>query len=221
MGKRADRERTRVAVVDGHELFRNGLVELLGDSGYDVVATAGTLEEALEAIPRTAPHVVVVGLGLHPISELEAIRALAMAAPTAGLLVLAVDARIEHLVAAVRAGAGGYVLKAAGGEEIVDAADALADGGAAVSPALLKPLLEAVRAAPGLLPSVDGADHGLSGREVATLRLLVRGLGNADIAAELMVSADTAKHHVSAILAKTGTRNRVEAAAWAVANGIV
>ena len=210
----------RVAVVDDHELFRDGLVELIRDRGHDVVVAAATGEEAVEAIPRAAPHVVVMDLRLPGMSGFEATRALSRAAPLAKVVVLTVDGELESLREALRSGASGYMLKSDSADAIIDAVEVVADGGAAVSPRPLKALLDTLIGASSRVHA-NGGDAGLSPRELETLRLLARGLANQDIAAELMVSAETVKHHVSTILAKTGTRNRAEAAAWAVARGIV
>jgi DNA-binding NarL/FixJ family response regulator len=203
----------RVVVVDDHELFLGGLVAMLRQSGVAVVGTAGSGEAALEVVAQEHPDLVLMDLGLPDMSGIEAIRRLRDERPRLCVVVLTALAEEASLIAAVRAGAAGYLLKDASIEEIIAGVDAALRGDSHVAPHVTGKLLRSIRDR----PAEGGADWPqLTDREQEVLDLMIEGRDNAAIARELYISQSTVKHHVSAILTKLGVENRVQAVVRAV-----
>jgi DNA-binding NarL/FixJ family response regulator len=203
-------------VVDDHDVFRNGLVSLLGEQGIEVVGDAADGEEALELVARLAPDVVVMDLNLPGISGLEAIARLGAEAPSTRVLVLTISADETDVTEAIVAGACGYLLKDASIDEIVTGVRAAAAGDSLISPKIATILLDQVRSGAGGEPQAA-----LSKRECDVLRLVAEGKDNNEIAARLFISPQTVKNHISNILAKLQMENRIQAAVYAVRQGIV
>jgi DNA-binding NarL/FixJ family response regulator len=213
-------EPIRVIVVDDHDLLRKGLRDLLTEHGLRVVGEAGDGEDAVRLVTHAAPDVVVMDLNMPRMSGVEATRRLAEVAPNSRVLVLTVSADDETVAEAIEAGATGYLLKDASGEDIAAGVRAAADGEALLSPSIASRLLERLR------PTGDDAGGAASGaeltdREIEVLRLLAAGRENADIAQELFISPRTVKNHISSILAKLHLDNRIQAAVYAVRKGLV
>lgn len=210
--------RLTTVLVDDHTLFRAGLRELLEERGIAVVGEAPTAAAGVRAVAHHAPDVAIVDLGLPDAPGVEAIRAIAARAPDAAVLVLTVSEAEDDLTQVVDAGARGYLLKDAPIEEIAGAVRALADGAASLSPRIAATTRAQLRAVDRTPPA---ADLGLSPREREVLRLIAAGRDNAAIARELVISPHTVKNHVSAILARLGVANRIQAAVLAVRDGLV
>jgi DNA-binding NarL/FixJ family response regulator len=213
-------EPIRVIVVDDHDLLRKGLRDLLTEHGLRVVGEAGDGEDAVRLVAHAAPDVVVMDLNMPRMSGVEATRRLAEVAPNTRVLVLTVSADDDTVAQAIEAGATGYLLKDASGEDIAAGVRAAADGEALISPSIASRLLERLR------PSAEEGGRQASGaeltdREVEVLRLLAAGRENADIAQELFISPRTVKNHISNILAKLHLDNRIQAAVYAVRKGLV
>lgn len=213
----------RVLVVDDHDLFRTGLRSLLEDEGFEVADAAGGAEGARRA-RGFAPDVVVMDMNMPGMTGVEATPLVLEAAPGASVLMLTIATDDERVLAAIRAGATGYLLKDAPLEEIVAGVRSAAAGESAIAPRVAGALLPSVRAAGAAPASGDDEDHGvpvLSRRELDVLALLADGHDNAEIAARLYLSPSTVKTHVSRLLEKLGVDNRVQAATLAVRRGIV
>ena len=210
------RQPLRVVVVDDHDVFRNGLVSLLSDQGIDVVGDAATAEEALPLVAQLVPDVVVMDLNLPGMSGLEATVRLAAEAPSTRVLVLTISADESHVTEAIVAGACGYLLKDSSITEIVAGVRAAAAGDSLISPRVATMLLHQIRSSTGAEPQAE-----LSGRECDVLRLVAAGKDNNEIAQLLFISPQTVKNHISNILAKLQMENRIQAAVYAVRQGIV
>jgi DNA-binding NarL/FixJ family response regulator len=198
----------RVLVVDDHPMFRAGVTGLLHSvEDTEVVGSAGDGDGAVREATLTRPDVVLMDLDLPGTSGLEAIRRIAKASPESAVLVLSMLDDDDSVLAAMRAGARGYVLKGAGQEELLAAIRAVAAGGAVFGAAVAGRML-ATLDRPGPAPPQF---PGLTEREAEVLGLMADGRDNRSIAAELGVSAKTVANHVSHVLTKLQARDRVEA----------
>jgi len=206
----------RVLVVDDHEVLASSLARVL-DEEPDLVSVgvAGTLERARAMIATTAPDVVLLdhrlpdGDGVAAISELRALR------PSIKVVVLTASAADHVLVAAIEAGASGFVSKTRSLGEVTSAVRAAATGEAVISPELLARLL------PRLSPSGRPRHQELTEREREVLGLVADGLSNAAIAERLVVSLHTVRNHVANLSAKLGAHSKLEALSIAVREGLL
>lgn len=194
---------TRVLVVDDHPLFRDGLVGLLRTvDDMDVVGAVGTGDDAVRVAQAEVPDVVLMDLNLPGMPGIEATRRIA-AETDAAVLVLTMVDDDDSVLAALRVGARGYLLKGAGQEEVLAAVRAVATGGAVFGAAAAERVLSGGRGR-------FGAD--LTQRESEVLALVADGRSNPEIARELDLSLKTVQNHVSRILAKLQVRDRTQAA---------
>jgi two-component system nitrate/nitrite response regulator NarL len=203
----------RVLIVDDHPLFRKGLSQLLQTVADLVVvgeATGGV--DGLEQARALAPDLVLLDHNMRDMSGLEVLRELRAARPALRVVMITVSDQAEDLVAALQAGADGYLLKDMEPEAMLEALRQAADGRSVVSDDLTHHLVAAVRgdARP---PS---AAAGLTEQELRILERIACGLSNKLIGRELNIAEGTVKVHVKHILRKLGLRSRVEAAVWAV-----
>lgn len=206
----------RFAIVDDDPLVRSGLAVVLGsEPGWEVVAEAGDGRSAVEAVEAHRPDVVLMDIRMPGMDGLAATREILAARPETVVLVLTTFELDEYLLEAVRAGAAGFLLKRVPPRELLDAVRLAADGESLLFPARLADLVRARGAGPRVpLPE-------LTAREADTLRLLARGLSNAEIAREWVVSTETVKSHVASVLTKLGVRDRAQAAIVAYESGFV
>ncbi len=209
----------RVLLVDDHHLFRAGLRAQLEEAGVDVVGEAQTGADALAEVRSSAPDVVVMDLNMPGISGVEAIRQMAIVAPTSRVLVLTASDEDADVMDAIMAGACGYLLKDATITELLAGIRAAAEGESLVSPVIAAKVLQRLRAT-GPEPREETAPAQLSDREMQVLRLIAAGQDNAQIAAELHISPKTVKNHISNILMKLQFENRIQAAVFAVRSGL-
>jgi DNA-binding NarL/FixJ family response regulator len=210
----------RVLVVDDHDLFRMRVVSLLrSQPEIDVIGQASRGRAAVRLADELKPDVMLMELRMGEISGYEATRMILERRPSVRVIALSVLPQVDDVTAAVNAGASGYLVKDAPVEELVGAIRAVADGAAWLSPRAAEILLGRLRRS-GAPAAEQQPAHGLSARELDVLRLIARGMDNADIAAALFISPPTAKNHVSSILTKLGLPNRVQAATYAVRRGL-
>jgi len=215
----------RVVLVDDHALMRQGISTILSaQPDIEVVGEAASGEEALELVLQTRPDVVCMDVEMPGIGGLEATRRLvADAGVTAQVLMLTTFEREDYLLAALDAGASGFLLKNARPEHLVDGVRAIAAGEALLAPELTRAVIERAvardRAAStvpiGIMPEQ------LTEREVEVLRLMAQGLSNDEIAEQLVIGRATVKTHVSNVLMKLSLRDRVQAVAYAYRSGLV
>jgi DNA-binding NarL/FixJ family response regulator len=210
----------RVLLADDHEIVRTGLRTILdADAGIEVVAEASDGRQAVELARAHRPDVCLFDIRMPVLDGIAATRVLAgpdVADPFAVVVITTFDLD-EHVHAALAAGARGFLLKDAGPDLLAQAVRAAADGDALIDPAVTVRLLaHFARTA----PHPARPSEALSAREEAVLRLVAAGRTNAEIGAELHLSLSTVKTHLGAVLAKTGTRNRVEVARWAYESGL-
>jgi DNA-binding NarL/FixJ family response regulator len=205
----------RILLVDDHEIVRLGLITLINDQAeMEVVGEAGTAPEALRAVERLKPDVVLMDVRLPGEGGIEATRQITSKSPTTRVVMLTSFADDEMVVSAIRAGAVGYVLKQVGNDELLRAISAAAKGEALLDPGTTARLLARVRAAER--KSDDDAFRDLSDRELDVLAELTRGKTNAEIGEILNLSEKTVRNYVSTILEKLHLNNRIELATYAV-----
>ncbi len=201
---------TTVLIVDDHPIFRDGLAGLLATlPGIEVTGTAATASEAVTAIRHDLPDVVLMDINLPGASGVEATRQATQIAPGTAVLVITMVDDDDTVFAALAAGARGYVLKGAPGEEIAAALRTVAAGGAVFGAGIATRLLAATPAQrPG---TALAAPEDLTARERDVLQLLADGASNRQIARTLGISLKTVQNHVSRILDKLQAADRTQA----------
>ncbi|MFF4986575.1 response regulator [Streptosporangium saharense] len=218
----------RVLVVDDQAVVREGLVLLLGLlPDIEVVGSAPDGREALRLVAELRPDVVLMDLRMPRMDGVEATREIRAAFPATQVVVLTTYSDDESVFAALRAGARGFLTKSADAEEIARAVAAVVNGDAQLDPGVQLRLLSAVvedRRPPGRTrPDVQRQGplpDGLTPREAEVLRLIARGLSNAEIAAVLFVGEATVKTHINNLFAKAHLRDRVHAVTYAYRVGL-
>jgi len=203
---------SRILIVDDHPLTREALSALLRAHGFDVIGCASDGEEAIVEAARLRPDLVLLDLSMPGIDGLTALPRLRGAAPEAEVVVLTASGTEENLLAAIRAGAAGYLLKTEPPERIAAFLDGVANGEAALSGQVARRLLEQVRHGNGRDAGVpDAIADALSARELEVLLLLDEHLGTDEIARRLFISEHTVRSHVKSLLRKLGVSSRREA----------
>ena len=206
-------EKPTIVIVDDHALFRSG-VRAEVEGLLEVLAEAGTVEDAVREIAGLRPDVVLLDVHMPGGGGVEVIRRVAERRPEQRFLALSVSDAAEDVIAVVRAGARGYVTKSISGEELTAAVERVRDGDAVFSPRLAGFVLDAFS---GSIPEaeIDPDLDLLSMREREVLRLIARGYLYKEVAQQLGISARTVEAHVSAVLRKLQLSNRHELARWA------
>jgi DNA-binding NarL/FixJ family response regulator len=203
---------TRVLIVDDHPLTRDALGSLLTQNGFHLAGEAADGEQAIELAKQLQPELILLDLSMPGIDGLQALPRLREAAPACEVVVLTASVAEENLLASIRGGAAGYLLKTEPPERIVEFLRGAADGDAALSGSIARRLLEKVRegrnSAGGVPDSIAAA---LSAREVEVLLLLDEHLGTDEIAARLYISEHTVRSHVKSLLRKLGVSSRRQA----------
>ncbi len=216
----------RVVVADDQELVRAGFGMILeAQDDIEVVAEAGDGEEAVAAVRRHAPDVLLLDIRMPVMDGLEAARRVCAQSGCKVVMLTTFDLD-EYVYEALYAGASGFLLKDVRRDDLVHAVRVVAAGDSLLAPAVTRRLVadivrrrrDRASAEPAATPARLDA---LTAREVETLRLLARGLSNAEIATTLFVSEHTVKTHVSNVLSKLGLRDRVQAVICAYETGLI
>lgn len=214
---------TRVLLVDDQPLLRTGFTMIIdAEPDITVVGEAGDGVEALDLTRRLQPDVVLMDIRMPRMDGVEATRRLVESRSPARVLILTTFDLDEYVVGALRAGASGFLPKDVPADDLVEAIRTVAAGEAVVAPRLLRRLLDRFA---DRLPDPEARPPAslspLTDREREVLVQIARGLSNAEIAAELVVSETTVKTHVGHLLAKLRLRDRVQAAVLAYETGLV
>lgn len=200
----------RVLIADDHPLMREGIAHALGAAhGIEIVAQAGTGEEAIAAYARLLPDVALIDLQMPGTDGVEAIRAIRTRHPQARLVAISTWRGDARIAAALAAGARAYVTKDLSGADLADVLRAVHEGRYRLPPALLREIDQHYG---GELPS---------SRELDVLRLVSCGRSNREIAAILCISEATVKSHVSSVLGKLGAGDRTHAVTLAAQRGFI
>jgi DNA-binding NarL/FixJ family response regulator len=211
---------TRVVIVDDQEMVRTGLGMVLeSEADLEVVGEAGDGEQAVRVVSRERPDVVLMDVRMPGTDGIEATRRITEAHPEVAVIMLTTFDLDEYVYGALRAGASGFLLKDAPADDLVAAIRVVARGEALLAPSITKRLIAefAARRETTAPPGLDS----LTEREVEVLRLVARGMTNAEIATELFLGETTVKTHVSRLLTKLGLRDRVQLVVTAYESGLV
>jgi DNA-binding NarL/FixJ family response regulator len=210
---------TRLMIVDDHEVVRMGLRAALEvEPDFTVIAEAGNGQEAFDKARAHRPDIVLMDVRMDGMDGIEACREIRNELPDTKVLMLTSFAEEETVVAALLAGAAGYVLKNVARSRLLEALRSVARGESLLDSKVTRAVLEKLTQKP--VPQAEESDD-LTAREREVLALIAEGATNKEIAAKLVVSENTARNHVSHILAKLGFSRRSEAAAYAVKKGLV
>jgi DNA-binding NarL/FixJ family response regulator len=210
-----------VCLVDDQTLVRQGIRSLLELSdSIRVVAEAGDGMQAVETIPRVKPDVVLLDMRMPGMSGLDVLNALAATHQLPPTIILTTFDDDQLVLAGLKAGARGYLLKDVSLDQLVDAVKTVAAGGSLVAPVVTQRLLSGLERMQNEFTSLDRPDP-LTDRETEILRLMAGGYSNKEIANSLGVAEGTVKNHVSNILSKLGVRDRTRAVLKAFELGIV
>jgi DNA-binding NarL/FixJ family response regulator len=208
-----------VLIVDDQALIRDGLTIICERlPGVTVVAAVGDGAAALAAVAEHAPDVVLMDLRMPVLDGIAATRTITAEHPGTAVIVLTTYSDDESITAALTAGALGYLTKDADREDIARALDAAARGQALLDPAVHARLVRLARQEPAAAP--DQLPDGLTPREAEVLALIASGLSNTEIARTLFLGEATVKTHVNRVFAKTASRDRAQAVAYAHRHGL-
>ena len=212
----------RVVIADDQALVRTGFRLILTADGIEVVGEAATGTQAIEAVRRTAPDVVLMDVRMPELDGLEATRRiLTDGACTARIIILTTFDLDRYVYAALSAGASGFLLKDVSPEHLVGAVRLVRAGDALLAPAITRRLIERYAARDGQTAALHRELSTLTPRELEVLRMLARGLSNAELAERLRLSDATVKTHVARILSKLRLRDRAQAIVVAYETGLV
>jgi DNA-binding NarL/FixJ family response regulator len=203
-------ESIRILLADDHAILRHGLRAMLDSTPeFEVVGEATTGEEAVTRSAELRPDVVLMDIQMPGLNGIEATRRVIEGDPNAGVVVLTMFRDDDSVFAAMRAGARGYVLKDAGGEEVLRVVRAVANGEAYFGPEIAKRLMGFFSAPRPAAPSEAFPE--LTAREHEVLDLIARGLSNTEISRRLFISPKTVRNHISNIFTKLRVADRAEA----------
>jgi DNA-binding NarL/FixJ family response regulator len=212
----------RVVVADDQALVRTGFRMILTADGIEVVAEANDGAEAIDAVRRTRPDVVLMDIRMPEMDGLEATRRILAGTADEPRVIILTTFDLDHYVyAALSAGASGFLLKDVTPEHLVAAVRMVRSGDALLAPAITRRLVERFANRGTDTAALHRDLSALTPRELEVLRRLAQGLSNAELAANLHLSEATVKTHVARILAKLGLRDRVQAVVVAYETGLV
>ena len=211
----------RLLVVDDVPLFRAGLTAALNGAGYEVVGEAADGEAAVAVAEIHQPDIVLLDLLMPGMSGIDVLEKITAIAPSAAVVLLTGSESEEDMVAAIKGGAKGYILKDMPFDELVGAIDNIASGGAAISPGMAGKLFDVTRQLLRHQELVGARKPTLTGREIEVLGLVADGKTSRQIGDVLFISENTVKNHIRNILDKLGLHSRNEAVLYAIRENII
>ncbi len=215
----AGERRIRVLIVDDHDLFREGLRQLIEtDEAIEVIGEAATGQEAVELVEALRPDVVLMDINMPGMDGIRATETITQRFRDVHVIMLTMYDDEEYVLHAIRAGARSYLVKNSKPDELLRAIHVAAEGGATIDPDLA-PIL--MREYQRLLAKTPTRGQELSDRELAMLRLLAQGYSNKQIADALHLAESTVKNNLSALFQKLGVRDRTQAVIYAISHGLV
>jgi len=220
MSGRADGRPVRVMVVDDHPMWRDAVERDLTAEGFDVVAVASDGREALRRFPAARPDLVVLDLQIPEPDGVAVTAEVVALDPGVRVLILSASGEQEDVLAAVKAGATGYLVKSASRAELVEACTRVAQGETVYTPGLAGLVLGEYRRLSSEPVTTDEEAPRLTDRETEVLRLVAKGLSSKEIAARLVLSHRTVQNHVQNTLRKLQLHNRVQLVRYAFEQGL-
>jgi DNA-binding NarL/FixJ family response regulator len=212
----------RVLLVDDQALIRAGFRMILeAEEGIEVVGECADGTQAIDSVARLKPDVVLMDIRMPEMDGIEATRRIVRAEGPVRVLMLTTFDLDEYVYDALRAGASGFLLKDVPAEQLVAGIRLVAEGEALLAPSVTRRLIQEFSRGAPRREEVPVALEELTPRELEVFGLIARGLSNAEIAAELVVSETTVKTHVARVLMKLGVRDRVQAVVLAYESGVV
>lgn len=213
----------RVALVDDQAMVRAGFRMILEtEADITVVGEAADGREAVDLVQRSAPDVVLMDVRMPQMDGIEATRLITSSSSPARVLILTTFDLDDYVYSALRVGASGFMLKDAPAEQLVNAVRVIASGDALLAPSVTRLLIDEVSRRPAVdAQAVAPGLADLTDRELEVLRLIARGMSNAEIADELYLGEATVKTHVGRVLTKLDLRDRVQAVVVAYESGLV
>lgn len=201
----------RLAVVDDHPLFREGVTRsLVEHGGFEIVGEGASADDALRIVGESAPEILLLDISL-PGGGMSAVRDILERRPAQKIVMLTVSETRDDVTGALNHGVRGYVLKGVGSNMLAEILRNVAAGEVYVSPVLSARLLSDLTAIQAAPPDADPLRQ-LTEREAEILRLVAGGMSNKEVATRLTLQEKTVKHHMTRVLAKLNVRNRTEAA---------
>ncbi|NJC70046.1 response regulator transcription factor [Planosporangium thailandense] len=212
----------RVVLVDDEAMVRVGLrMVLTAEPDIEVVGEAPDGASAVDVVASTRPDVVLMDIRMPHVDGIEGARRVLAGHPDVRVVVLTTFDEDDYVEAALRAGVSGFLLKVSPPEQLIEAVRTVATGGGLLDPSVTLRVIESFAAAPSVRTPRAAVLDTLTERERDVLRLVARGLSNAEIAGQLYLGEATVKTHVSSVLAKLGVRDRVQAVVAAYETGLV
>ena len=209
----------KLIIVDDHVLFREGLAAIIrSESDFQIIGQAGTVQEAIEIVKLLRPDMVLMDFGLPDGTGAEATRAILAAHPSCKIVFLTMSEEDEHLFAAIRSGAKGYLLKNMHPSKLISTLRSVQRGESALSRAMTLRLMQELARTKEPARMEDAT---LTRRELEVLRELAAGLSNQEIAERLFISENTVKYHVHSILEKLNLSDRRDATLYAREHGLL
>lgn len=218
-------KRIRILLAEDHTLIREAIRNLLtGESTIEVIGEAETEKETLGQIASLKPDIVVIGANMSNVDSTELTRKIKKMSPSTGILLMGGDGDAASVVASLKAGATGYLVRNSRGEQLINALHCVRGGGFSLHPEIAEALLDCfdcvfARMMGDRAAATSEARKFLSQRELQVLNLVAQGRRNQEIASELNVSLRTVQAHVSSILTKTNTNSRLEAVLVSLCTG--
>jgi two-component system NarL family response regulator len=209
----------KIIIVDDHVLFREGLAAIIrSETDIEIMGQAGSVQEAIELVKILKPDLVLMDFGLPDGTGADATRAILKEYPQCKIVFLTMSEEDEHLFAAIRSGAKGYLLKNMRPSKLISTLRSVQQGESALSRSMTLRLMEELARSKASSPT---ADPTLTRREMEVLRELASGVSNQEIAQHLFISENTVKYHVHSILEKLNLSDRRDAAIYAREHGLI
>jgi DNA-binding NarL/FixJ family response regulator len=211
----------RLLVVDDVPLFRAGLTSALNGAGYNVIGEAGDGEAAVAAAESEQPDIVLLDILMPGVSGIDVLGKIRAVSPSSEVLLLTGSESVEDLIAAIRGGARGYILKDMPFDELVSVIDNIAGGGAAISSGMAGKLFDVTKELLLHQELISTRKPTLTGRELEVLGLVADGKTSRQIGDLLYISENTVKNHIRNILDKLGLHSRNEAVLYAIRENLI